>query len=268
MSLAVVLPCEPVTATTAAAPDARRGRQPAAPSRTTGPAPAGRPGRRRPARWARRWPGCRARRRRRPSTAATAWSWPSTCSPAKATKSPPGSGARLSRKAGPSTHQPRVGVDHPAADDLGDLGQGQRDHRTHLRSAGAQLVAVVEGVHHAPDLLAGLVALAGDHHGVAGSGQRHDLADRRAAVADLAHLGPLDHGGPEQHRGPDRGGVLGARVVVGDHEHVGEPGPDLAHHRSLAGVPVAAGTEHQQQPARVSGRSADSAASTASGLWA
>ena len=120
------------------------------------------------------------------------------------------------------------------------------------RERGEQLsdhVAVVEGVHDAVDLLAGLVALAGDHHDVAGPGQPERRGDRLAAVAHLDHLGAVPARAPVQHRGPDRGRVLGARVVVGDDQDVGEPGGDLAHDRPLARVPVTPGAEHDDQPA-------------------
>ena len=58
------------------------------------------------------------------------------------------------------------------------------------------------------------------------------------------------HGlGPGDQLGTDGGRVLAAGVVVGHDQHVGEPGGDLAHHRALAGVAVAAGTEHHDQTA-------------------
>ena len=72
-----------------------------------------------------------------------------------------------------------------------------------------------------------------------------------APVADLEDLGVLDaSSAPASTAARMVGRVLGAGVVVGDHQHVGEPGADLAHHRPLAGVAVAAGADHEQQPAR------------------
>ena len=44
-------------------------------------------------------------------------------------------------------------------------------------------------------------------------------------------------------------GVLAARIVVGDDDAVGEPRGDLAHHRPLAGIAVAAAAEHHDEPA-------------------
>ena len=120
-----------------------------------------------------------------------------------------------------------------------------------LRRAGQQLahhVPVVEGVHHPRHLLTGLVSLAGDDHDVAGPGQPQRGLDGRPPVALLDHLGAAPPGAVE-HRGPDRRRLLGAGVVVGDDDEVGEPGRDLAHDRPLAGVAVTAGPEDDQQPA-------------------
>ena len=71
-------------------------------------------------------------------------------------------------------------------------------------------VAVVERVHRAGDLLAGLVALAGDEHGVAGPGEADGGGDGRPPVADLEHLGPVGRGHvgrrrPAWRRGSRRG---------------------------------------------------------------
>ena len=82
-----------------------------------------------------------------------------------------------------------------AAGELGDLGERQRDHAGAPSGSRpedlAQHRAVVEGVHGARDLLAGLVALAGDEHGVARAGQADGRGDRGAPVADLEHLGAV-----------------------------------------------------------------------------
>ena len=69
-------------------------------------------------------------------------------------------------------------------------------------------------------------------------------ADRRAAVADLARAGA-----GRKDRGADRGRVLAPRIVVGDDDVVGGGGGDRAHQRPLARIAVAAGAEHQPQPA-------------------
>ena len=133
---------------------------------------------------------------------------------------------------------------------------------------GAGDVAVVEGVHRAVDLLAGLVALARDQHDVAGLRQPERHRDGLATVADLHHPLAADPLGTQQHGPTDLGGVLAARVVVGDDEDVGQAGRDLAHDLALARVAVAAGAEHDDQLAARSAAQCLSAASTASGLCA
>src|SRR5439155_391462 len=76
------------------------------------------------------------------------------------------------------------------------------------------LADVVEGMHGGADDLALLVALAGHHQDVALAQHRSRGADRLAAVADLACALR-----PRQHLGADRGGLLGAGIVVGDDGH-------------------------------------------------
>ena len=61
---------------------------------------------------------------------------------------------------------------------------------------------------------------------------------------------------PVEHGGADRGRVLGARVVVGDDDDVGAARRGLAHERPLVRVAVAAGAEHDDQPARSAQRRA------------
>ena len=126
-----------------AARPARGCRRRGAPARPARPAPRRR--RRRRRRRARRsWrcptPAARSRRRvdlaggehpggagrRRP---ASAKSCPSTRSPGRATNSPPGSTARVSNSTEPVTRSSPVGAVQPAAGDMGDLGEGQLDHR-------------------------------------------------------------------------------------------------------------------------------------------
>ena len=215
-------------------------------------APAAPPGRRPPARWAHLSLACRGRQRRRPRPPPRRSRGRRRAHRRRRRTGRPARASRLSRNAGPVTQVGRRGVHHPAADDAGDLLQGHRDHavRSSLGQRGAELVAVVEGVHGAGDLLAGLVPLAGDHDGVAGARHLDGPPDRRTTVADLEHLGRVvDLRGTGEHGRPDRGRVLGPGVVVGHHEHVGQARPDLAHHRPLAGVPVASGTDDQHQPA-------------------
>ena len=67
----------------------------------------------------------------------------------------------------------------------------------------------------------------------------------------------------------DRRGVLGARVVVGHDDEVGEPARRGAHQRALALVAVARRRRARGSAARWSaGAARASTASTASGLWA
>ena len=113
----------------------------------------------------------------------------------------------------------------------------------------AHHVAVVEGVHDPVDLLAGLVALARDHDDVARPGQRQRGGDGRPPVALLEHLGAVPVRAPSSTAARIAAGVLGARVVVGDDDHVGEPRRELAHDRALAGVAVTAGPEDDEEPA-------------------
>ena len=60
-------------------------------------------------------------------------------------------------------------------------------------------------------------------------------------------------------------GVLGARVVVGDHDQIGVPDGGRAHRAALVRVPVAAAAQHHDPAA---GPVACSAAATACGVWA
>ena len=82
-----------------------------------------------------------------------------------------------------------------------------------------------------------------------GAARRRASPDRLPAVADLEHLGGRARATPASIAARIVGRVLGARVVVGDDEDVGEPGRDLGHHRALARVAVAAGAEHDDHPA-------------------
>ena len=78
------------------------------------------------------------------------------------------------------------------------------------------------------------------------------LADGRpdglGAIADLARTRRACH-----DLGADRGGIFGARIVVGDDHHVGLVGGDPSHDRPLAAIAVAAAAEHADEPARGEG---------------
>ena len=120
-------------------------------------------------------------------------------------------------------------------------------------SAAAQHVAVVEGVRDAGDLLAGLVALAGDQHGVARSPRRATAAAIASARSPTSRTSPRSAAGtacaPASIAARIVGRILRARVVVGDDQQVGAARGDLAHQRPLAAVAVAAAAEHDDQPA-------------------
>ena len=102
---------------------------------------------------------------------------------------------------------------------------------------------VVEGNEPAVDLHLGVGALAGDHDDVAVTRRRERLLDRCAAVDDDLELARRDLVG-------DRLRILAARVVGRDDRAVGARRGDTAHQRALVAVPVAAGAEHDGQPAR------------------
>ena len=71
-----------------------------------------------------------------------------------------------------------------------------------------------------------------------------------AAVGDLDHLGGAPaSAAPARISRPDGRGVLAAGVVVGDDHQVGQLGGDAAHRCALARVAIAAGAEHDRQPA-------------------
>ena len=86
------------------------------------------------------------------------------------------------------------------------------------------------------------MALAGNEHHVAGPGPGDDVRDGRAAIADFDNLCRRS-GGTGQDGRPDLGGILVARVVIGDHHQVRQFGRRRAHRRTFARVAVAAGAE-------------------------
>ena len=233
--------------------------------RAARPAPAAPPagrarrgtGRRRPA-------GRRARRRRRRATAAAAWSWPSARSPASATNSEPG------------RDQPAVDLDVGGdrgggrRPDDGGAGQARRPRRASSgitrspRHGLAQHRAVVEGGDDAADLLAGLVALAGDHDDVAGPRLAHGERDGGAPVGLAAAR--------RARRRPSRPGSRAGPRCAGCRWSGPRRRPRAAaraHERPLGAVAVAAAAEHDDDPAAgepAGGR--DAARDTASGVWA
>src|SRR6478672_12807544 len=110
---------------------------------------------------------------------------------------------------------------------------------------------------HATGLLAGLVTLADDHHGVVGTGREgHRAADGLGPVGDLVDVDRAAVALPLllppcalEHGGPDTGRVLRARVVVGDDHNVGLPHGGRTHRSPLGPVAVAASPQHDDEPA-------------------
>ena len=92
------------------------------------------------------------------------------------------------------------------------------------------------------DELLRFVSLARDEHDVAGARALDRGLQRRAAVVDHADARVVAE--TRANVGDDRAGILAARVVVGQHDAVGEVRGDGAHHRPLAAVAIAAAAEH------------------------
>ena len=107
-----------------------------------------------------------------------------------------------------------------------------------------------KGQYSIADDLASLMALAGDDEHVA----RAQLCDAGAIAAarsrDFGDLRPAPGVlRARQDCGADRGGLLAARIVVGDDDEIGAARGDFAHQRPLALVAVAAAAEDDDQPA-------------------
>ena len=118
-------------------------------------------------------------------------------------------------------------------------------HRSRSRQCLAGHGHVVEGLLAAVlELLALLVALAGDHHHVAVLRLGDRAADGTAAVGLALGVRP----GALHHLVDDRFRILRARVVGGHQDAVGQLPRSGAHQRPLGGVAVAAGSEHHRQP--------------------
>jgi len=120
----------------------------------------------------------------------------------------------------------------------------------------ARHVAVVEGdLAAAFELLALLVALAGDQDDVTRPRHLQRTLDRGAAVGFDLHRGSLAGRGcclgSRDDRGDDRIRLLRARVVRRDDGVIGEAARGSAHQRPLVAVAVPAGPEHNDQAAVV-----------------
>src|SRR4051794_35872686 len=114
-----------------------------------------------------------------------------------------------------------------------------RRHGAGLQGARGFLGVVEVALVGADDLVV-LVALAGDQDDVAGAGVGQDALDGGPAVGFLIDRGPAAGGEAGADLVDDRPGVLGARVVAGDPDVVGQGLGDGGHARALGAVAVAA----------------------------
>ena len=74
-------------------------------------------------------------------------------------------------------------------------------------------------------------------------------ADRRAAIELDREIVAAGGANAVDDRRGDRGGILAARIVVGDDDAIGELGRDAPHLRPLAGIALAAAAEHADERA-------------------
>ena len=184
------------------------------------------------------------------SNAAATKSWPSKRSPFSATNRSPGASAR---RVGRHAREAHVAADEAS---VHGAGGGRRIHHAplHAASAAATTRASEKWWRTPLLLLVVLVALAGDQHHVA----RPRLGDRhpdRGGAVELHAPAPVGRCRiPLHHRVRDGRGVLGARVVAGDDDAVGEPPGHRAHLGPLALVAIAAAAEHADELAAGSDR--------------
>ena len=151
-----------------------------------------------------------------------------------------------------------------AAGDLGDLGQGQRDHRSTAhgsrggwplaaRSSADAVTARSSNGSTAPATYCPVSwPLPATTITSPAAARRDGLGDRGGPVGLDDDPGPvvLRHAQhPVQHRREDGQGVLGSRIVTGENGHIGQRRGGGAHHRALGPVPVAAAAEHDDQAA-------------------
>src|SRR5262249_44177743 len=100
---------------------------------------------------------------------------------------------------------------------------------------------------HAVPLLVALVPLACDEHAIAGPRRADGVGDRRRSI-ELHRPTPIRRLAHSTHdaRG-DLGRILGARIVVGNDDAIGEERRDASHLRSLPGIALAAAAEHADE---------------------
>ena len=167
-------------------------------------------------------------------------------SPGRATNRSPGATARESIA---TPRHGRVPAGRRAARDGGDLARRERDHaaRRAPRAPRGPPSRSSNGIVPVGQLLAVLVALAGDDDDVA------RLARRPTARSIAAPAVDLDAPIARCRRvisAMMAVGILAARVVGRDDGDVGQAPRDRAHQRALAAVAIAAAAEDADQPAR------------------
>ena len=123
--------------------------------------------------------------------------------------------------------------------------RGEIAHHEAAPNASSTTARSLNGRRSWPDDLVVLVPLACDHDDVAGLRLRQRMTDRVRAIGNHDRARWLAHAGHDLLE--DRPRILGARIVVGEHDRVGELLGDRAHLRTLAGVAIAATAEHAVQ---------------------
>ncbi len=149
-----------------------------------------------------------------------------------------------------------AGVDRQAGDAIGSAPTTKRTlpvtyrlRSTVSRSCdlaferGFDRLVIGERQHAGAHDLTRLMALAGDKQHIAILQLFDGRANGRGAITDVART---RRGG--KNRRANGFGLLATRIVVGDDDIVGLGGSNLAHQRTLAGITVAAATEHKDEP--------------------
>src|SRR5262245_59544740 len=158
------------------------------------------------------------------SRAAATKACPSRFGPRIATKTSPGASERLSME------QPETGVAAApsvvpgAAFAISPRVQSGSATGRLLLQRGGHSVMIRERNHFRAHGLAGLRSLARHEQDIAALKSADRLGDRRCTVADLERSGRI-----RQNLAPDLGGVLTARIVVGDDGAIGLRNRDLSH---------------------------------------
>src|SRR5438128_2273860 len=101
---------------------------------------------------------------------------------------------------------------------------------------------VAERQYLLADDLAGFMALAGDQQHIARAQLGNGRANRVAAVANLYCPRRAAQDGRA-----NGGGLFAARIIVGNDNPVSEARRDRPHHRTLAGIAIAAATKYNDE---------------------